>query len=166
MAVTCFDDAVQKAVLDSPLLLTQSNPVKIVDRQGQEEVSLSAPLPPLSAGTGRLTCKAQFDRVFGSSRKRVKKEVVLLAAPAPLQEGVSAGRRLGLVVSRKVGNAVCRNLIKRRLRAIFRQLPPTLGADQDVVVIARPLIRESGYAELQRSVTSALSSLVRNPPST
>lgn len=118
-------------------------------------------LPSLPTKTGRLTCKAQFDRVFGSSRKRVKKEVVILAAPAPQENGVCIGRRLGLVVSRKVGNAVHRNRIKRRLRAIFRQMPPDLGANQDMVVIARPLIRESGFAELEHSVLAALASLPR-----
>ncbi len=166
MVAMYLEDDAQKAVLDLPLLLTQSNPVKTVDRQDQEEGVVN--MQPLSSKTptGRLRCKAEFDRVFNSSRKRVKKEVVILAAPAPMQDGVSAGRRLGLVVSRKVGNAVCRNLVKRRLRAIFRQLPSTLGENQDIVVIARPLIRESGYAELQSSVTTAMASMVRNPSAT
>ena len=166
MDAMCCDDDAQKVVLDSLLLLIQSNPVKISAREGQDAEALLAPLL-LTPGTGRLTCKPQFDRVFATARKRVKKEVVILAAPAPIEEGICVGRRLGLVVSRKVGNAVCRNRVKRRLRAIFRLLSPSLGANQDIVVIARPLIRESGYTELQQSVTAALSSMVsRNSGST
>jgi ribonuclease P protein component len=40
-------------------------------------------------------------------------------------------------VSRKVGNAVCRNRFKRRVRAWFRERRGQLGENVDLVVIAR-----------------------------
>jgi len=46
--------------------------------------------------------------------------------------------RLGLSVSRKVGDAVTRNRVKRVLREEFARLATTVPAELDVVVIARP----------------------------
>lgn len=46
--------------------------------------------------------------------------------------------RLGLSVSRKVGDAVTRNRIKRALREEFARLAPAVPGELDVVVIARP----------------------------
>lgn len=43
--------------------------------------------------------------------------------------------RMGLVVSKKMGNAVARNLIKRRLREIYRRSKSRLPYTQDVVLI-------------------------------
>jgi ribonuclease P protein component len=46
--------------------------------------------------------------------------------------------RVGLTVSRRVGGAVVRNRVKRRLREWFRQSPLRSGGAFDCVVIARP----------------------------
>lgn len=46
--------------------------------------------------------------------------------------------RLGLVVSRKVGNAVVRNRVKRRLRTVFRQNKHRIPGTLDLVLVAEP----------------------------
>lgn len=68
-----------------------------------------------------------------TGRRRAGRHFVLVEA-----SGREAGTRLGLAVSRKVGNAVQRNHVKRRVRCWFRQNRPDLPAGRDLVVIARP----------------------------
>jgi ribonuclease P protein component len=46
--------------------------------------------------------------------------------------------RLGLVVSRKMGNAVARNRLKRIFRASFREVKSLLPAPLDLVVVPSP----------------------------
>jgi ribonuclease P protein component len=46
--------------------------------------------------------------------------------------------RLGITVSAKVGRAVVRNRIKRRLREFFRRVRHRLSPDRDVVIVAKP----------------------------
>ena len=62
--------------------------------------------------------------------------------------------RLGVTVSRKVGNAVVRNRVKRRIREWFRHDGQALVAGRDVVVIARSaaagLAGAASFAELSR----------------
>jgi ribonuclease P protein component len=45
--------------------------------------------------------------------------------------------RLGITVSRKVGGAVVRNRLKRRIREIYRRNPDRACLEHDLIVIAR-----------------------------
>ena len=61
------------------------------------------------------------------------------------------GSRLGLTVSTKVGHAVVRNRVRRRLREIYRLHEGELTAGMDVVVVARVRAAQSSYAQLEES---------------
>ena len=67
--------------------------------------------------------------------------------------------RVGIVVSKKVGNAVIRNRVRRRLRealrAILAQKPPPQTFD--LVVIARPEAANADYQQLYGALERALS---------
>ncbi|MBN1862179.1 MAG: ribonuclease P protein component [Dehalococcoidales bacterium] len=70
--------------------------------------------------------------------------------------------RCGFSVSRRVGKAVSRNRVKRRLREILRAAP--LSSGWDIVFIARPAA-DTSFASLEKSVTGLLfrAGLVRKP---
>ena len=65
--------------------------------------------------------------------------------------------RLGLTVSRKVGGAVVRNRMKRRFRALAREVLPESGiGGADIVLIGRPSGIERDYGLLRDEFQKAL----------
>ena len=68
-----------------------------------------------------------------------------------LRRNGQKSNRLGLTVSTKVGGAVVRNRVRRRLREIYRLNEERLGGGWDVVVVARVRAAESGYRQLEKS---------------
>ena len=59
--------------------------------------------------------------------------------------------RLGLTVSTKLGHAVVRNKVRRRLREIYRLNEDKLIPGVDVVIVARVRAAGTPYARLERS---------------
>lgn len=79
--------------------------------------------------------------------------MVVLVGRQPEQAAARAGqRRLGVTASRKVGGAVVRNRVKRRIREVFRLHRELLPDASDVVVIARPGAGELSWTVLEREV--------------
>lgn len=67
------------------------------------------------------------------------------------------GRRLGITVTKKIGNAVVRNRMKRRFRALAREVLPLHGlADTDHVLIGRDGGVERDFALLRDELVAAL----------
>ncbi len=68
--------------------------------------------------------------------------------------------RIGYTVSRKVGNAVCRNRAKRRLRAVAAQIMPTHARDgTDYVIIGRATTLTRPFGRLVGDLIAALRKL-------
>ena len=68
-----------------------------------------------------------------------------------------AGLRFGITVTKKVGNAVVRNRMKRRLRALVREILPEHGlAGHDHVLIGREGGVERDYAQMRAELLAAL----------
>ena len=80
----------------------------------------------------RLKSSADFQRVYDDGRRAGDAHLLLFALPSP-----SAVTRAGFSVSRKHGNAVRRNRLKRLLREAFRLNRHRLPAGFDFVLIPR-----------------------------
>jgi len=98
----------------------------------------------------RLRGSKQFSQVFAQGRRFAVGQVVVIVrrAPGPV--------RWGIVVGKRVGNAVARNRVKRRLRDICRVADGMMRSGADVVVVAQPSAAAADYHTLLRAVVAAL----------
>ena len=100
-------------------------------------------------GEEHLTQSIQYALVYQQGSSWVSSLIVMKALPNGL--GLS---RYGFSVSKRVGKAVIRNRIKRRLRGILRLTPVEPG--WDIVFVVRPVAAGAGYANLRKSVEGLL----------
>ena len=102
----------------------------------------------------RLTDSPEFERVY---RQGTAYRGRLFSVHAfPNEYGHP---RLGLSVSRKVGTAVTRNTVRRRLREVFRASTSEIPGDLDLVVSARPAAAEAAFGELREEFGKVLGRL-------
>jgi len=102
---------------------------------------------------GRLPNRRDFLRVQ-AGRRVAMPGFVLQIAPAP--ESVPAVR-VGFTVSRKVGNAVVRNRVRRRLREVVRSvIPAKARPDLDYVLVGRQAAVSRDFAVLCEELVEAL----------
>lgn len=94
-----------------------------------------------------------------SGRRAPTPGFVLLVRPRGDDDQVM---RLGITVTKKIGNAVVRNRIKRRFRALARELLPAAGiAGADHVLIGRAGGIERDFADLRADLLKALAKVSR-----
>ncbi|KRL05873.1 hypothetical protein FD46_GL000633 [Liquorilactobacillus oeni DSM 19972] len=63
---------------------------------------------------------------------------------------------MGISVGKKIGNAVARNWVKRRIRQTLTELKPKIRQEIDFIVIARPPIAGVSMAETKKNLMHAL----------
>jgi len=87
------------------------------------------------------------------------------AKPPAWPRARPAGNRLGVVTSRRIGNAVARNRARRLLREAFRLHQTEIQRPADLVLVARPSIARRNFAAVERDFLQCLhrSGLTRLP---
>jgi len=72
--------------------------------------------------------------------------------------------RFAVVASRRVGSAVVRNQVKRRMRAIFREHQNLFPAGCDVVASMRPKAARASFADMEKEFLAAAKRLGFSEP--
>ena len=105
----------------------------------------------------RILARADFQRCYRQGRRRSTGLLTLHRIES------AAGRpRLGITATRKVGGAVVRQRLRRRVREIYRRWPRRRELpDLDLVVHLRPAAARAPFAELRDELESLLSQLDR-----
>ncbi|MCC6270021.1 MAG: ribonuclease P protein component [Microbacteriaceae bacterium] len=104
------------------------------------------------ARTNRLLTAADFRGVLRRGKRHSAR--VMTVSTLSTQEGSPA--RFGFIVTKKVGNAVRRNLVRRRLKAIARDLVDGGLCEIDVVVRALPASADSGWVTLRDELVTTV----------
>ena len=89
---------------------------------------------------------AAFRRLYYKGKSAGNRYLVIYCARNRLED-----TRVGLTVSTKLGHAVVRNRVRRRLREIVRHNASCLPSGYDVVVVARTAAVEAEFAALEKS---------------
>jgi len=95
----------------------------------------------------RVTQSAAFREAFDQNRRFVGRHMVMW-----LRTGNGAALRLGVVTSRKVGNAVYRARARRRLREAYRRHRHRLAGPYDIILVARRTIVGAAWPQVEEDL--------------
>lgn len=98
--------------------------------------------------TYRIKQEKEFQAVMNTRDSYANRNLILFIKPHNMYKHF----RVGFSVGKKVGNAVCRNRIKRQLRASVYRLKDELPTDLDFVLIARPNITQLTAQEIESNI--------------
>lgn len=107
-----------------------------------------------------LKARSEFLAVRGGRRQSTPAFLIEMRERAAAAPRGGTGPRFGFTITKKIGNAVTRNRIRRRLKAAFAA--ETRGSDlgpRDFVIVARPAALDRPFALLLRDVERALKGL-------
>lgn len=100
----------------------------------------------------RVKKEKEFQKVFVTGKSTANRNFVVYVLPKEEQ----AHFRVGISVGKKVGNAVCRNAVKRKIRASLQQMGDHLLSEVDFIVIARPSVALLSFQEVYSNLQHVL----------
>lgn len=100
----------------------------------------------------RLRKREDFSKVFKHGKAAANHQLVVYFKPSSDAESF----RVGISASKKIGNAVVRNTMRRRLKEILRTMEGRISKNVDIVVIVRKPAVDLEFEQLKRSVQHVL----------
>ncbi|WP_226677710.1 ribonuclease P protein component [Rossellomorea aquimaris] len=100
----------------------------------------------------RVKKNKEFQEIFKKGTSVANRQFVLYL----LKKEDPQPFRIGISVSKKIGNAVCRNQIKRYVRQVFLELQDEVHDQYDYLIIARKPAAEMDFHEVKGSLTHVL----------
>lgn len=100
----------------------------------------------------RIKKNEEFQQVFKKGKSVANRQFVVYT----YQKKEQSQFRIGLSVSKKVGNAVTRNRIKRYIRQAFLEMKEELRNDMDYIIIARQEAATLDFHESKKSLQHVL----------
>lgn len=104
-----------------------------------------------------MTSGADYRTIVRRGRRTTTGTAVVSALAGP--DG--APTRFGFIVSKKVGNAVTRNLVRRRLKAVSAGVLPEVPPGTSIVIRVLPGMERTPWDTLQEEIASAVTRVVR-----
>lgn len=98
-------------------------------------------------GTDTIKNNYDFRRLYSKGESKVSPYLAVYAMKR--KYGI---RRLGITVSTKVGCAVIRNRVRRRIREAFRLNEARFIEQVDIIVVARVRANSASFAQLEKSL--------------
>ncbi|MGH9289385.1 MAG: ribonuclease P protein component [Acidimicrobiales bacterium] len=115
---------------------------------------------------GRISDRATFDALRREGRRARRDPVTVVFLSEAVRDGGAAteGARVAYSIGRRVGTAVVRNRVRRRLRAAMREVDRERGglSPGAYLVLAHPEAGAAPYADLKRSLGAACDFAVRD----
>lgn len=93
-----------------------------------------------------------FRRIYNTGKSYANKNLIMYVKKNEL-----SGNRIGISVSKKIGNSVVRHRITRLIRESYRLSEDRISKGYDIVVVARVNARDKGFHDINSSVLHLLS---------
>ncbi|KAF1295081.1 ribonuclease P protein component [Enterococcus sp. JM4C] len=100
----------------------------------------------------RVKKESEFQQVFQEGTSFANRRFVVYRIDKPEQKHF----RVGISVGKKIGNAVARNAVKRKIRASLFELKERIEPELDFIVIARPKTEELSSKEILSNLVHVL----------
>lgn len=98
-----------------------------------------------------ITRNSLFRRLYAKGRAASSFDIIVYTLP-----NRSGGNRLGITVSTKVGKAVVRNRIRRRIKEAYRTVEMHIPDGVNMVIVARSAAKDRTMPQIRESLVKLL----------